>query len=102
MGKELYKWVKEVLWSPKTLLITIIGLLAYQWLFLLTMNYPIEHILTLQVVGLLIIWAVHIRGLALCMIQVMINKRLHNFLSDSTDDIDRHIKTAYKKRCKKC
>ena len=105
MGKELYKWIRnmnELLWSPKTLLVTIIGLLSYQWLFMLTMNYPIGHILTLQVVGLLIIWAVHVRGLALGMVSVMINKRLKAFLSDTNDDIDRHIKTVHKKKCKKC
>ena len=102
MGKELYKRLNDILWSPKMLLLTILVLLSYQWYFMLSKEYPIWDILTLQLFGLLIIWTVHIRGLALGMISVMVNKRLQAFLSDTNDDIDRHIKTAYKKRCKKC
>ncbi len=90
--------VLEFFRSPKALLVMTIVLLVWQWVFMLGKNYPILDIVSLQLIGLLIIWTVHIRGLALGMIQVMINKQLQEFLSDSTDDIDRHIKTAFKKR----
>jgi len=102
MGKELYKRLNDVLWSPKILVVTIVGLLTYQWWFMLSNNYPIWDIITIQLIGVLIIWTVHIRGLALGMIQVMVSKRLQAFLSDTNDDIDRHIKTSCKKKCKKC
>ena len=102
MGKELYRRLVDIMWSPKTLLVTILGLLTYQWWFMLSKEYPIWDILTIQLFGVLIIWTVHIRGLALGMISVMVNKRLQAFLSDTEDDIDRHIKTACKKKCGKC
>tara|TARA_B100000287_G_C20322405_1_gene658397 strand:+ start:171 stop:377 length:207 start_codon:yes stop_codon:yes gene_type:complete len=65
---------------------------------MLSKEYPIWDILTIQLFGLLIIWTVHIRGLALGMISVMVNKKLQEFLSDTEDDIDRHIKTSFNKR----
>ena len=98
MGKKLYRRLNDMMWSPKMLLVTILGLLTYQWWFMLSNNYPIWDILTIQLFGVLIIWTVHIRGLALGMISVMVNKKLQEFLSDTEDDIDRHIKTSFNKR----